>query len=124
MIVTPSFLDTASREGLRLREYVVPPGGRVACTVTAQDDLLIARMRADFTGVSNLDVLLQVEDQPEVRIKDVPVSPDAHELIMVQAMPAARRLGRSVLRYRLVAPEGAGERILGDYTFDHTPTRS
>ena len=122
MIVTPSFLETASRAGLRTREYVVPPGGRVACTVTAQDDLLISRMRADFTGVSNLDVRLRVEGQPEVWIKDVPVSPDAQELIMAQAMPAARALGRTVLHFSLVAREGLSERVLGDYTFDHTPT--
>lgn len=122
MIVTPSFLETASRAGLRAREYVVAPGARVACTVTAQDDLLIGRMRADFTGVSDLDVLLRVEGQPEVRIKDVPVSPDARELIMAQAMPVMRTLGRAVLHVRLVAREGPGERVLGDYTFDHTPT--
>lgn len=124
MIVTPSFLETAAREGLRNREYVVRPGERVACTVTAQDDLLISRMRADFAGVSHLDVLVRVEGQPEVWIKDVPVSPDAQELIMAQAMPAVRSLGRAVLHLRLVAREGPGERILGDYTFDHTPTPS
>jgi hypothetical protein len=122
MIVTPSFLETASREGLRIREYVVPPGGRVACTVTAQDDLLLGRMRADFTGVSRLDVRAQVEGQPEVWIKDVPVSPDAQELIMSQAMPAARTLPHVVLHFRLVAREGPSGRVLGDYTFDHTPT--
>lgn len=122
MIVTRSFLESAARKGLRTREYAVPPGGRVACTVTAQDDLLIGRMRADFTGVSHLDVLLRVEGQPEIWIRDVPVSPDAQELIMVQAMPAARALGRTVLHFQLVAREGPSERALGDYTFDHTPT--
>lgn len=124
LIVTPSFLETASREGLRTREYDVPPGGRVACTVTARDDLLIGRMHADFTGVSHLDVHLEVEGRPEVWIKDVPVSPDAKELIMAQAMPAARALGHAVFHYRLIAREGQGERVLGDYTFDHAPTPS
>ncbi len=124
MIVTPSFLETASREGLRIREYVVTPGERVDCTVTAQDDLLVGRMHADFTGVSRLDVRAQAGGHPEVWIEDVPVSPSARELIVVQAMPRARAMGRTVLRYRLVAREGRRERVLGDYTFDHTPTRS
>ena len=106
MVVTRSFLETAAREGLRSREYVVAPGESVACTVTAQDDLLIGRMRADFTGVSNLDILIQVEGQPEVWIKDVPVSPDAQDLIMALAMPAARALGRAVLHFSLIAREG------------------
>jgi len=124
VIATPSFLETASREGLRVREYVVPPGGRVDCTVTAQDDLLVGRMRADFTGVSRLDVRAQAEGYPEVWIKDVPVSPAAPELILVLAMPRARALGRTVVHYRLVAREGERERVLGDYAFDHTPTQS
>lgn len=122
MVVTPSFLEAASLAGLRTREYVVPPGGRVACTVTAEDDLLVSRMRADFTGVSRLDLLARVEGQPDRRVEDVPVSPDADELLVAQAMPAARALGHTVLHFRLIARDGADERVLGDYTFEHTPT--
>ena len=124
MVVTPSFLEAATRAGLRAREYVVPPGGRVACTVTMQDDLLFGRMRADFTGVSRLDLLVRVEGQPEARIEDLPISPEAEELIVAQSMPAARALGHTVFHFRLIAREGAGERVLGDYTFAHTPTPS
>ena len=120
--VTRAFLEAAAREGLRNREYVVRPGERVACTVTAQDDLLISRMRADFTGVSRLDVLFRVEGRPEVRIPDVPVGRDAEELIMAQSLPWVRKMGRAVLHVRLVAREGPDDRVLGDYTFDHTPT--
>jgi hypothetical protein len=122
LVVGPSFLEAASRAGLRTREYSVPPGGRVACTVTPQDDLLVGRMRADFRGVSRLDVLVEMAGLPGQRIEDVPVSPDANELILLQAMPAARALGRAELRIRLVARDGGLERVLGDYTFDHTPT--
>ncbi len=119
--VTPSFLDAASRAGLVIREYSVAAGGRVACTVTAGDDLLVGRMLADFSGVSRLDLLLEMAGQPAQRIEDVPVSPDSPELILLQAMPAARALGRVELRVRLVAREGSLERVLGDYVFDHTP---
>lgn len=122
VVVTPSFLEAALRAGLRVREYTVPPGGRVACTVTAQDDLLVGRMRADFSGVSRLDVLVEMAGQAPGRIEDVPVRPEAGELILAQAMPAARALGRAVLRYRLVARGDGRERVLGEYTFDHTPT--
>lgn len=124
LVVGPCFLEAASRAGLRTREYSVPPGGRVACTVKLQDDLLVGRMRADFRGVSRLDVLVEMPGQPGQRIEDVPVSPDASELILLQAMPAARALGRAELHIRLVAREGGLERVLGDYTFDHAPTPS
>jgi hypothetical protein len=67
-------------------------------------------------------VVSQVEGAPEQRIEDVPVNPEARELIVLQAVPWVRGLGPTVLHIRLVAREGVGERVLGDYTFDHTPT--
>jgi hypothetical protein len=123
VVVTPAFVETAAREGLRTREYRVPPGGSVACTVTPEDDLLLTRLEADFNGVSRLDVVSNWEGGLEQRLEDVPVSPDARELIMAQAMPALRALGHTVLRVRLVAQEERGERLLGEYTFAHSPTR-
>jgi hypothetical protein len=122
IVVTPSFLEYAAREGLRSREYRAAPGERVACTVTPEDDLLVSRLQADFTGVSRLDVVTEVVGRGEHRIEDVPVSPDASELILAQAMPAMRALGPAVVRLRLLAREEAAERLLGEYTFAHTPT--
>jgi hypothetical protein len=122
MVVTPSFLTRAAQEGLRTREYRVPPGGRVDCTVTREDDLLVGRLQGDFRGISRLDVIAQTEGGPEFRIEDVPVSPDATELIVAQAMPAMRLLDVSRHRFRLMARDQGGERLIGEYTFDHTPT--
>lgn len=124
VVVTPSFLEAASRAGLTTREYAVPPGGRVACTVTPRDDLLVGRMQADFRGVSRLDLVLQAAGQQALRLEDVPFSPDARELILLESMPAARAMGRVEIHVRLLAREGSHERVLGDYTFDHTPTPS
>jgi len=95
VVVSPSFLDTASRQGLRVREYRVPAGGRVECTVTADDDLLLSYLAADFRGVSHLDLVVQVEDGPEHRVFDLPVSPTSAELIVAQAMPALRAMPSS-----------------------------
>lgn len=124
MVVTPSFLARAAQEGLRTREYRVPPGGRVDCTVTREDDLLVARLQGDFRGISRLDVVAQTEGGPEFRIEDVPVGPDVTELIVAQAMPAMRLLGVSRHRFRLVGRDEGCERLIGEYTFDHTPTGS
>jgi hypothetical protein len=123
VVVTPAFLETAAREGLRTREYRVTPGGRVACTVTPDDDLLITRLQADLTGVSRLDLVTIWEEGPDQRLEDVPVPADARELLIAQPMPALRTLGPTVLRMRLLAQERSGERLLGEYTFAHTPTR-
>jgi hypothetical protein len=124
VVVSPAFLETASRQGLRVREYRVPPGGRVDCTVTAADDLMVGRLQGDFRAVSRLDLVVQVEDGPEHRIEDLPVSPSSPEVILAQAMPALRALGSSTIRMRLLASEPAGDRVVGEYTFAHTPTRS
>jgi hypothetical protein len=122
VIVSPSFLETASRQGLRVREYRVPAGGRVACTVTADDDLLIGRLQGDFRGVSRLDLVVQFEDGREHRVFDLPVSPSSPEVIVAQAMPAVRALPSSTTRMRLLAREGEGDRLVGEYTFAHTPS--
>lgn len=123
VVVTPAYLETAAREGLRTREYRVTAGERVACTVTPEDDLLIARLIADFTGVSRVDLVTLSEGERDQRIEDVPVRADAGELLVAQPMPAMRALGPTVLRMRLLAQETSGERLLGEYTFAHTPTR-
>ena len=120
VVVSPSFLETASRQGLRVREYRVPAGGRVACTVTAEDDLLVGRLQGDFHGVSRLDLVVQVEDGPEQRVADLPVSPSSPEVIVAQAMPALRAMPSSTMRMRLLAREDQGDRLVGEYTFVHT----
>jgi putative zinc finger protein len=120
MVVGPSFVEAASRQGLRVREYRVPPGGKVACTVTAEDDLVVTRLMGDFTGITKLDLVTQVEDGPEERIEDLPVASSAHELIVAQSMPALRALVSSTTRLRLLAREPGGDRLVGEYTFAHT----
>lgn len=120
VVVSPSFLETASRQGLRVREYRVPAGGRVDCTVTADDDLLVSYLEGDFRGVSRLDLVVQFEDGREHRVFDLPVSPSSPELIVAQAMPAVRAMPSSTTRMRLLAREGEGDRLVGEYTFAHT----
>ena len=122
VVVTASFLEAAGRRGLRIREYSVRPGGRVACTVTAEDDLLVSRLQGDFGGVTRLHLVMQAEGRPEERAEDIPVSPSAHEIIVSQSMPAVRAMGTSVVRMRLVAADLGGDRVLGEYTFAHTPS--
>jgi hypothetical protein len=124
VVVSPSFLEAASRRGLRVREYVVPSGGRVACTVTAADDLLVGRLQGDFRGVSRLDLVVQAEGGPEEHVEDLPVTPTSDEVIVAQAMPALRALSSGVIRMRLLAHESGGDRLVGEYTFAHTASKT
>jgi Putative zinc-finger len=124
VVVSPSFVETASRRGLRVREYSVAPGGSVACTVTAEDDLVIARLRGEFRGISRLDVVTVTENQPEHRIEDVPFAAGSSELIVAEHTEALRAQPTSIMRLRLVAAEPTGDRLVGEYTFNHTHSGS
>jgi hypothetical protein len=73
MVVSDTFLKRAAEEGLRIREYAPPQGGSVQCTVTAEDDLLIGRLAANFSGVSRVDLCLCDERGSErMRLPDIP----------------------------------------------------
>ena len=59
LVVTPSLLAKAARDGLRVREYRLAPGERVSCTVTPEDDWLVSRLLARFEGVSRVDLVAE-----------------------------------------------------------------
>ena len=44
-VITQPFLDQMKRQGMRIREYCLAPGERVACTILADDDAVVGRMR-------------------------------------------------------------------------------
>ena len=48
LVISREFLERLESEGLRVRAYSPPAGGGVQCTVTAGDDLLVARLSAEL----------------------------------------------------------------------------
>ena len=123
MIVTREFLDRLAGEGLRLREYAPPAGGSVQCTVTAQDDLLISRLAADLTGVDRVDLALCDPSGAErLRMRDIPFRPGLGEIILNYPIDPAREMRPDVLVVKLLAVSSPGERVLAQYTFNHTPS--
>jgi hypothetical protein len=123
-VISGPFLEALRRQGLRLREYRVPPGGSVECTLRAEDDGVVSTVEASLAGVERLDMLLRVEVGDHVverRVEDVPFDPDAGELIVLPPAAELRKLPAHTQLVRLVAMEDAGERMIGEYTFVHTP---
>lgn len=120
--VVPSVVDRLRREGRRIREYALPPGGRVACTVAPDDEVLVARLRADLRGVERVDVVSTIDGGPERRVPSVSFDPAAGEVVLLPPITAIRGRAACVERMALVAVStDGGERRLGDYEFDHTP---
>jgi len=122
-VLTSGFLERLIDEGLRVREYRLAPGGRVECTVTPSDDLVAARLAADLRGTQHVDLVkCDAEGREEQRLKDIPVSPSAQEIVLLERIDRIRALSACVQRVRLVASAAGGERLLAEYTFVHTPS--
>jgi hypothetical protein len=123
-VLTDTFLKRLAAQGLRLREYRVPHNGSVYCTVAPDDDLLITRLDAPLAGVEQLDVEhLSGEGERLERLRDVPFDAAAGEVVLASRMERIRALPASTLRMRLLAVAPSGERLVGEYTFHHTPYR-
>lgn len=123
VVVTREFLSRLEREGLRVRRYSPHTGGRVECTITPQDDLLVGCLAADLTGLTRVDaVFCDVSGAERGRAEDIPFRAAPTEVVLNEPAPAARRYGRQVLIVKLVGVGVEGERLIGEYRFDHFPT--
>lgn len=122
-VVSESFLDRIANEGLRLRQYRLGPGESVQCTVTATDDVLVARLAADLSQPARVDIAwYDAGGREQERVCDVPVHGGLGEIIWAQRIDDIRALPATVMRARVLAIDDRGERVLGEYTFDHTPS--
>jgi len=124
MVVSDTFLKRAAEEGLRVREYAPPLGGGVQCTVTAEDDLLIGRLAANLSGAKRVDLCICDERGVEqLRLPDIPVQSGASNVVYQESITFAKAAPTNKMIMRLVVlDEAGGERLLGEYTFDHTRT--
>jgi Putative zinc-finger len=122
MVVSDAFLKRAAQEGLRVREYAPPPGGSVQCTVTAEDDILIGRLAANLSGAKRVDLCLCDERGIEqLRLLDIPVHSGAGSVAYQESITFMKAAPTQKVIARLVAmDEAGGERLLGEYTFNHT----
>lgn len=122
MVVSDSFLKRLAQDGLRIREYAPPTGGGVECTVTAEDNLLIARLAANLSEANRVDLCICDERGVEqLRLSDIPVQYGASEVVYQESITFAKAMPTSKIIARLVTfDDAAGERLLGEYTFNHT----
>lgn len=122
VVVPDAFLERLAARGLRVREYAVAPSGSVNCTVGPDDDLVVARLGASLAGVGRLDIEQASSTRAQVeRMRDVPFDSSAAAVILAANTGQLRALPASTLRIRLLDVAPAGERLLGEYTFHHSP---
>lgn len=122
-VISRAFLEKMKTAGLRLREYRVPAGGSVQCTISAADDTVVGRLEAALTGVARLDLaLLNERGDVRSRLLDIPFDPVAGEVLFCPSAAKLKKQPAHTDVVRLIAVEEAGERTLADYTFVHTPS--
>ena len=118
-IVSRALLNRMQRDGVHVRLYSLSPGETVPCSVFPGDDVLVAALRADFTGVEAVTLSVTGPGHsPIVEADDVPVSGLAGEVLW--ALPAAvvRRMPSMRLQLTL-ASAGATRAEVGSYVLDH-----
>jgi hypothetical protein len=123
-IITDSVLNKLSRDGVRVRSYVVASGEAVQCAVWDDDDLLVARLRGNFTGVSSVSAVMTLETGEELdRVRDVPVREGTTELLLALSAEGVRRGPDAPMRLTLTREDG-GRDVVGEYVFDHRGAHS
>ncbi len=121
-VLPAAFIRRIKEAGLTVREYDLEPGGSVNCTITPDDDLVVAYLHAPLRDVRRLDLVLQDPTAGTLRASDVAFDPEADSLTWVPSVSYLRTLGHAQPRVRLVAVEGVDERVIADYTFNHSPS--
>jgi len=121
---TPRFLDYLKAVGMRIREYPAVPGETIHCTITAEDDAVMSRLKAPLAGVRRVDALRTLEVGGRIerqRAEDVPFDAAAGEVLFMPSATALRKMPAHRWHVQLVAVDDSGERALAEYTFAHTP---
>ena len=83
--------------------------------------MVLSRLAADLRDVGRLDLVSRVDEGAEHRLADLPFDPSAGEVLFAPSADVLRARPAHVERVRLFAVGPGGERLLGEYTFDHTP---
>ena len=117
MLASRELVALLDRDGLVTRRYDIVAGGQVACTVNARDTYTAVTLAMDPRGARRIDLL---HDSPSAshRIEDVPF--DASGIAFAQPAEYLRTLPTERKTIRLVAVDGAEERLLGEYVLNHT----
>lgn len=119
--LTVEAVERLEGAGLAVRTYQIEPGQTVPCSI-AQEDLVVIRLRGDFGGADRVDVamegVLEGVGPMSERYEDTLVDRRAGEIVLVYPGERIRALPRSQFSYKVTS----GNRKLGEFHLDHTPS--
>lgn len=120
-VVPAAFIERLRAAGVRLREYRLDPGGSVSCTITPQDDFVVAHLHAPLGDVRRLDMLMTEGSGDPFRVEDVAFDPAADGVVLASSSVDLRQLGFATLRVQLLSVADGADDVIADYTFNHSP---
>jgi hypothetical protein len=117
-IISRALLNLLQREGVNVRLYSVSPGETIPCAVFPNDDVVVLSMRADLTDVDTVSLKVTGPgDAPFAEALDVPIPPDALDVLWATPGAVVRDMPSTRLRLTLHASERA--EVLGEYAVEH-----
>ena len=119
-LVSDSVLNRLARDGARIRTFSVSPGDVVPCAVWDGDDVIVTRLRGDFSGVDQVSVVATLGSGEELSRSDgIAVRPGQEELIEATSAEWIRQLPATTVRFRVTTTREGEEQLLGEYTLTH-----
>ncbi len=119
-VVTEAILNRLAADGVRIRTYTLEGPAVVPCAVWADDDLVVARIRADFSGVASVNIVTRRASGEEIsRLTNVSVRPGQREILNALSAAHLRKLPATPVRVTVTAPLAGAERTIAEYALEH-----
>jgi hypothetical protein len=119
-VVTDAILNRLAADGVRVRMYTLEGPGTVPCAVWADDDLVVARIRADFAEVDSVTIVTRRASGDEIsRLSDVAVRPGQREILNAFSAAQLRKLPATRVHVTVTAQSEGGERTISEYQLEH-----
>ena len=119
-VISDAVLNKLSRDGVRVRTYAPEPGRFIPCAIWPDDDLIVSRLRGDFSGYDELTLVLKGDEGPELsRNVDIPLISGTREILTATSASRLRRLPSMRLRLIVSGKRGDTEQVIGEYGLEH-----
>lgn len=119
-VISEAVLNRLAADGARIRMFTLDGPGVVPCAVWAGDELVVSRLRADFSGVDAVTIVTRQASGDEIsRIADIPIQPGQREILNAFTAAHLRALPATRVHVTLLGRRGADERPLAEYTLEH-----
>jgi hypothetical protein len=119
-VVTEGILNRLAADGVRIRMFTLEGEAVVPCAVWAGDDLVVTRIRADFSGVDSVTIVSRQETGEEIgRLDGIAVRPGQREILNALSAARLRALPRTRVRVTVTGHTTNAERTIAEYSLEH-----